>query len=338
MSQTIGQDGQSFFGYAGIAEESTYGEGVDPEEYLNVVSDGFSGDNNPIFLSTTRGRDTHSAVAGEFTDDGSLDMPVTPEAVGLLLKGAFGETSVTTEDPASTGDDVVGEHTFTTADKLPSFSVELGLGDVDAVRHTGVGVESLELEHSTGERLSMSLDLPAKEPDGSVSSSTPAYDNLRALVYHDATFELFGTDRTVDLRDLTISLTNNLTPHVRGSRTPAKMSVGQREVVFEATLDFENTEVMERFWGSADAEGPEDELHKGAVNAKWVSPESIPDSDDTAYSLEFDAPRCTINTHDAQLNEQDLIAENVELRALVDTEGDGYDVQATLVNGQTDEY
>lgn len=337
MSQTIGQDGQSFFGYAGIGEESTYGEGVPPTEYLNVVSDGFSGDNNPIFLSTTRGRDTHSAVAGEFSDDGSLDMPVTPEAVGLLLKGAFGETSVTTSDPDGDSTDEVGTHTFTTADKLPSFSVELGLGNVDTVRHTGVGIESLELSHSSGERLSMSLDTPAKAPDGSVSSSTPAYDNLRALVYHDATFTLFGTDRTVDLRDLTVSITNNLTQHTRGSRTPSKMSVGTREVVFEATLDFENRNIMERFWGAEGADSPEDELFNGSVNAKWVSPETIEDTQ-TQYSLELDAPRVTINTHDAQLNEQELMAENVELRALVDHEGDGYDVQGTLVNGQTSAY
>jgi hypothetical protein len=336
MSQTIGEDGQSFFGYAGIAEESSYGDGASPSEFLNVVSDGFSGDNNPIFLSTTRGRDTHSAVAGEFTDDGSLDMPVTPEAIGLLLKAAFGSTSVTTSDPDGDGTDEVGTHTFTTDDKLPSLAVELGLGNVDAVRHTGVGVESLELSHSSGERLSMSMDMPAKEPDGSVSASTPAYDNLRALVYHDATYTLFGTDRTVDLRDLTVSVTNNLTPHTRGGRTPAKMTVGTREIVFEATLDFENTNVMEKFWGSAGATGPEDELYEGGVNAKWVSPETIADTS-TQYSLELDAPRCTINTHDAQLNEQDLIAENVELRALVDPSA-GYDVQGTLVNGQTSAY
>lgn len=337
MAQTIGEDGQSFFGYAGIAEESTYGGGATPTQFLNVVSDGFSGDNNPIFLNTVRGRDTYEAIAGEFSDDGSLDMPVTPEAIGLLLKAAFGSTSVTASDPDSDGTDEVGTHTFTTDDKVPSLSVELGMGQVDAVRHTGVGVESLDLEHSSGDRLSLSTDLPAKEPDGSISRSTPAYDNLRALVYHDATFTLFGTDRTVDLRDLTFSMSNNLTKHTRGSRTPAKMTVGEREVTFEATLDFENSNVMERFWGAAGATGPEDELFEGALNAKWISPETIADTS-TAYSLEVDAPRCTINTHDAQLNENELIAENVELRAIVDTGGAGYDVQATLVNGRTSAY
>lgn len=337
MSQTIGQDGQSFFGYAGIAEETTYGGGAAPTEYLNVVSDGFSGSNNPIYLNTIRGRDTYDAVAGEFDDDGSLDFPVTPEAIGLILKAAFGETSVTTSDPDGDSTDEVGTHTFTTADKVPSLAVELGLGNVGAVRHTGVGVDTLDLEHSSGDRLSMSTDLPAKEPDGSVTAATPSYDNLRALVYHDATFNLFSTDRTVDLRDVTFSLANDLTKHTRGSRTPAKMSVGQREITFDVTLDFENQNVMEKFWGSAGATGPEDELFEGALNVKWVSPETIEDTS-TAYSLEIDAPRCTMNTHDAQLNENELIAENVELRAIVDTGGAGYDVQATLVNGRTNAY
>jgi hypothetical protein len=337
MSQTIGQDGQSFFGYAGIAEENTYGTGVDPTEFINVVSDGFSGENNPIYLDTIRGRDTYEAVAGEFNDDGSIDSPVTPEAIGLLLKAAFGESSVTTSDPDGDTTDEVGTHTFTTSDKVPSLSVELGLGNITAVRHTGVGVESLDLEHSAGDRLSLSTDLPAKEPDGSVSRSTPAYDNLRALVFHDSTFTLFGSDRTVDLRDLTFSLTNSLSAEIRGERTPSKMTVGGREITWDVTIDFENTEVMESFWGSVGATGPEKELFEGALNAKWVSPETIEDTS-TQYSLELDAPRNVIDTHDAQLDRNELIAENVEIRTLVDVGNAGYDVQATLTNGRMSAY
>lgn len=337
MAQTVGSDGQSFFGYAGIAEESTYGTGVAPTHFLNVVSDGFSESNNPIYLNTIRGRDTYEAIAGEYDDDGSLDMPVSPEAIGLMLKAAFGTTSMTTSDPDGDSTDEVGTHTFTTADKIPSLSVELGKGNVGAIRHTGVAVESLDLEHSSGDRLSMSTDLPAKEPDGSVTAATPSYDNLRALVYHDATFDLFGTDRTVDLRDVTFSLANNTTKHVRGERAPAKMTVGEREVTFDVTLDFENMNVWEKFWGSSGATGPEDELYEGGLNTKWVSPETIEDTS-TAYSLEIDAPRCVMDTHDAQLNENELIAENVEVRALVDVGGNGYDVQATLVNGRTTTY
>lgn len=337
MSQTIGEDGQSFFGYCGIAEESSYGGGAAPSEFLNIVSDGFQGDNQPIFLNTIRGRDTYEGIAGAFEDDGSISMPATPESIGLLLKAAFGTTSVTASDPDNDSSDEVGTHIFTTDDKLPSLAVELGLGNVGAVRHTGVGVESLDLEHTNGERLSLSLDLPAKEPDGSVSSATPAYDSLRSFVFHDATFSLFGSDRTADLQDLTISLANNLDKKVRGNRTPSKMSVGGREVTMDVTIDFENEDVMKQFWGSATATGPEDELAEGAFNSKWVSPETVADTT-TAYSLEFDAPRCQILTHDAQLNENDLIAENVELRALVDTGGLGYDIQATLVNGVTAAY
>jgi hypothetical protein len=181
------------------------------------------------------------------------------------------------------------------------------------------------------------MDLPAKEPDGSVSRATPAYDNLRALVYHDASFTLFGNDRTVDLRDLEVEINNNLDGKIRGDRTPTKMTAGTREVTLNVTMDYENESVMERFWGSQGATGPEDELFEGAVNAVWTSPETIEDTS-TQYSLELDAPRVVMNTHDAQLDRTELMAENVEMRALVDVDGDGYDLQATLTNGKTDAY
>lgn len=335
---SVGESGQSFKGYVGLAEESTYGGGAAPTDFIEAVSDGFSGDNQPFYLSTTRGRDTYDAIAGAFEDDGGVDLPVTPEAMGLLLKAAWGSTSVTASDPDGDSTDEVGTHTFTIADDLPSLAVEVGLGSVTAVRHVGVGVESLEIEHSSEERLSMSADLPAQEPDGSVSAVTPSYDNLRALVYHDGTFTFDGTDRSVDVRDVAFSLTNNLTKHTRGSRTPSKMTPGQREVVYDVTLDFANDNIMQKFWGSATATGPEDELFEGSVNVKWESPETIADTT-TVYSLELDSPRVVIETHDAQLNEQELIAENVTLRALTNPGGgDTYDVQATLVNGRTSGY
>lgn len=333
----IGQDGQSFRGYVGIGEESTYGTGVAPTAYLNAVSDGFEGDNQNTFQNTTRARGTYRALPGAYDDAGGVDLPVTPEAIGLLLKGAFGSASVSVSDPDNDNTDEVGTHTFDVADELPSYSVELGLGDVETVRHVGVGIDTLSLEHSAGDRLSMSADMPAKEPDRSVSRATPSYDDLRSFVYHDGTVDIFQTDRTVDLQDVSFELANNLEKRNRDARTPAKMGVGERVITWSATLDFENTDIFERFLGSSGANTPEDSLFEGAVNAKWTSPETIADTS-TNYSLEIDTPRVVINTHDAQLNQNDLIAENVEMRALVDAGGQGYDAQAILTNGQTSAY
>lgn len=329
MAQNVGSDGQSYFGYVGLVEEDSYGAGGDPTQYADVVSDGFSGDNGVNYLSTIRGRDTYEGAAGEFNDEGSLDLPVSPEgAIGLLLKGAFGSVTTTTDDP-ETG---ANTHVFTTDDKLPSYAVEIGVGNVAPVRHSGVVVDTLEITQSPGDRVTASADLPAQKPKEADTLATPTYDNLRTFQYHDGSVSLLGTDRSVDAQDVTVEIANNVDLPTRTSRFPDKAFLGQREVTAEVTLDFENMSVWKAFWGAADATTPQDTLQDVAFNVKWVSPESI-DTTGTAYSFEIDMPKCRVNTHEATLNEQDLIAEDVELRALTDVGGAGYDVQATLVNG-----
>lgn len=329
MAQNAGSDSQSYFGYVGIAEESSFGSSAPPSQFADVVSDGFSGDNGVNYLSTIRGRDTYRGDAGEFDDSGSIDLPVSPEgAIGLLLKGAFGSVTTTTDSP-ETG---TNTHVFTTDDKLPSYSVEVGVGNVDAIRHTGVVVDTLDLSQSPGDRVSCSTDLPAQKPVAQESQASPTYDNLRTFQYHDATVNLLGTDRSVDAQDVTFSIANSVEMPTRTSRFPDKAFLGQREVTAEVTLDFENMNVWESFWGSSGATTPEKQLDDVAFNIKWVSPEAI-GTTSTAYSLEIDMPNCRMNTHEANLNEQDMVAEDVELRATVDTGGVGYDAQATLING-----
>jgi len=329
MAQNAGSDSQSYFGYVGIAEETDFGGGGSPTQFADVVSDGFSGDNGVNYLSTIRGRGVYEGAAGEFNDEGSLDLPVSPEgAIGLLLKGAFGSVTTTQDDP-ETG---ANTHVFSTDDKLPTFAVEIGVGNVDAIRHKGVVVDTLEISQSPGDRVTASTDLPAQQPEAQGSQASPTYDNLRTFQYHDATVNLLGTDRSVDAQDVTFEIANQVDMPVRTSRFPDKAFLGQREITAEVTLDFENMNVWEAFWGGSASTTPQDTLDDVAFNVKWVSPESI-DSTSTAFSLELDLPKCRVNTHEATLNEQDMVAEDVELRALVDVGGAGYDAQATLVNG-----
>jgi len=334
MAQNAGTDSQSYFGYVGLTEESSFGGGGSPTQYADVVSDGFSGDNGVNYLSTIRGRDTYEGAAGEFDDEGSIDLPVSPEgAIGMLLKGAFGSVSTATDTPETNAN----THTFDTADKIPSYAVEIGVANVDAVRHIGAVVDTLEISQSVGDRVTGSVDLPAKEPNIQGTQATPTYDNLRTFQYHDATVNILSTDRTVDVQDVTFEIGNNASLEARSTRTPTKAFLGQREVTAEVTLDFENINLWNAFLGGSSATSPQKGLKDVAFNVKWESPEQIP-STSTKYSLEIDMPKCRMNTHEATLNEQDMVAEDVELQALVDVGGQGYDCQATLVNGVTSAY
>ena len=263
-------------------------------------------------------------------------MVAGPEnGMGLLLKAAFGATSVSTSSEGS-GTDNVGTHTFTTDNKLPSLAVEIGLGAIDSMRHLGVGIGSLEISHTPEEYLMVSADMNAQEPELQGSQATPTYSDLRPFVWHDGTVTFDGTDRSVDLAEFTATIDNDLDEKIRGSRTPDKCHVGERAVSGTLNLDFENTNALELFLGESSATTVQDALYKASLNAVWTSPELVIDGGTSAYELELDFPTINLSTQEAQVNEQDAIIENIEWEA--EDTASTYDVQATLVNAQTTAY
>lgn len=328
---SIGTLPQSFRGYIGIGKESAYGDGVTPEYYVDATSDGFSLDNEVDFDDdTTRSRGAHKGEAGPLTDEGAIDFPANPEnGLGLLLLAAFGDE---TFDELDAG---VGQHTFTPADSLPSLSVEVGR-DIDVVRHIGVGVDSLELSHAAEDGLTASADLPAKEPDPSVAESDPTYSDLRNFRFQDADLEFAGVDRSPDVQDVSPGIENGIEPLYRGARTAGKMSVGDRVISVSATLDFESQELFEYFLGESGATAVQSSLEATNVSLSWTSPETIEGTTEQ-YSLTWDMPRCVVLTHEANIDGNDLVAENVELRALVDPTL-GAEAEVVLTNGITEAY
>ena len=333
---SIGQLPQSFRGYVGLAKESTYGDGTAPAYYVDATSDGFSQDNQPDYQNTTRGRATYKGEAGPYGDEGSIDLPANPEnGLGLLLLGAFGSESFTAVDADGDGVDDVGEHVFQPADTLPSISVEVDR-DTDTVRHLGSGVDTLELSHTAEDKLTASADVIAQQPDGSVPSASPTYSDLRNFRWNDITLTVDGNNRDVDVSEATYSIENNLDPKFRGERTLSKIGVGERPITATLSLDFETTALFEKFLGAANATSPQEQLTTIGTEATWASPETIAGTS-TPYSLRWNMPNCFINTHEATINQNENVIEDVELRALYDA-GLGAEAEVQLDNGITSAY
>jgi len=333
---TIGQTPQSYRGYVGLGKEGSYGSGPAPSYYVDAISDGFSLDNQTDYQNTTRGRAAHKGEAGPLSDEGGIDLPANPEnGLGLLLLAALGSETVTAKDPDGDSTNEVGEHVFSVSDTLDSLGEEVDR-DTDVVRHDGVGVNTLELSHSSEEMLTASADFLASAPDGSVTTSTPSYSDLRNFRFHDASFTLNSTGRTGDIQEFSATIENNLDALYRDARTAAKLDIGERVITMTVTLDFENNNLFQQFLGGSSANTPQDQLTTIDVNATWTTPETISDTS-TNYKLDWNAPKCVLNTHEAQINQDDLIAEDVELRAIYDS-GISGEVEVTLTNGQTSAY
>lgn len=336
---SVGDPPASYRGYVGLAKESSYGSSTAPSYYVDAFSDGFEGDNQTDYQNTVRARERVKGEAGPFDGSGSVDLPANPEnGLGLLLLACFGSESFTAKDPDSDSTDEVGEHIFSPSQTTESLSVETGL-DTDTVRWDGVAIDTLELSHAAEDRLTASVDLPARKPDSSVTAASPTYSDLRNFMFHDATLSLVGSSREADLQELTCTFSNDVTRHWRASRVPDKASLGDMAVEYDVTLDFETTDLWEAFLGdtSTPATSPQDSLTTVALNATWTSTETVSDTS-TAYKLDVNSPQCIVDTRSANLNENDLIAENVTLTAIKDIGGIGSSVEVTLTNGVTSAY
>jgi len=337
---SIGQLPQSFRGYVGLAIETTYGTGVAPQVFVDATSDGFSLDNQPDFQNTTRSQATHKGEAGAFNDEGSVDLPANPEnGLGYLLAAVMGSESFTTQDPDGDSTDEVGEHVFTPSDTLPSLSVEVDR-DTDVLRHVGGGVDTFELSHTAEEMLTASADIIAKEPDPkpyeSSSQATPTYSDLRNFRWNDIDLTVNGNNRDTDVQEATFSIERNLAQNFRGERTLSKIEQGERVFTATVTLDFEDRDLFNQFLGAADASGVQDQLANIGIDATWSSPETIADTS-TPFSLRWNMPTCTVNTHEANIDQNSAVAEDVELRGLFDPSISG-EAEITLINGITEQY
>jgi len=306
-----------------------------PSQFVDAVSEGFSGDRQPTYLNTIRGRQTYQVRAGPYVDDGGVEFMATPEG-GLpdVLKGVLGSSSVSTSDPDNDSTDEVGTHTFTPNTSLPTFQVEVGMGSLDAVRHLGAVIDSVEFSHSQGEELTVSPSIPASRPVIQGNQLSPTYDALKSFSYHNASFTIDGTDRTADVQEWTTTLSNGASLEHRNSVTASKVFIDTVEVVHTVTLDFENMDLWKKFFGDTSGSFEEPSPTMGEVNcvATWTGDETIADTD-TNHELKIDTPRTTMNTHTANLNQNDLVAENLEFRALYDIGGIGNTCEVTLTNG-----
>lgn len=339
QGDNIGTHGQSFFGYAGLGfePEGQYASATDPTVFSDIISDGFSGDNGTLYLATIRSRARYYGMAGPFEDSGELEMPAAPEnGFGYLLKGAFGNETVTTSDPGGTGSPTVGTHEFTTAPLLPSMTVELGVADIQAVQHIGTGVDTLELEHAAEETLISTFETVSKKPVLQNSMATPTFATQRPFVYHDGSFTIYGDDETINVAEATFSLENDLEGQYRGERSIQHINVGERTIETEVSLDFTDDNLWQKFLGGQNATEPQKELFEGSLSMEWTSPETIGDTN-TSYSLSIEIPRAVIDTREANMSESEQVMENVTMGALLDTNV-GYDAKATLVNGRTTAY
>ena len=180
---------------------------------------------------------------GFLTVEGSVEMPVMYQGLGLLFEMALGNVTNSGAGPF----DNVYEPDLT----LPSATLEVqrGTGITNQMeRFTGIKVSSLAISCEAGGEMTAAIDFIGKTSQaraGNISSSFGTGTSV--LHFHAGQLSFNATN--YDVRSFTFTVTNNLERRdLLGHKETAEPAVGDvRTITLEATLDIENDSLQTAF-------------------------------------------------------------------------------------------
>lgn len=245
--------GVGALGYIAYGKETTEGTFVTATKFLAANSFNFDDTNEYLSPMTIRGtKDMTLAMPAPFNVTGTLEMPLVPDDIELLLKSAFSASSVTTAGSSSSY-----SHVFTPGAVSPTLTFEGYTGGSDGLntdglirQYGGVRVNTLELRASFGEIVTASFGLDGSTRQtkplvsGNLDPLTPSYaaTSLQPFHFNGAKVQFDGTDKAT-VKDLTFSINNNV-EHIgtlRQTRNYSRVASGAREITMSMSMDFQDT-------------------------------------------------------------------------------------------------
>lgn len=293
-------------GYVGYALETTEGTAVAPTHFLPVTSISFNDSNDYNSPLTIRGgRDINLALPAPYQVEGSMELPMVIEDIGLLLKSAFA-ASVNTS--AYTGGGYT--HTFTPGNTSPTFTFETSRQGILMMRHTGVRVNTFELKGSFGEPVAATFGLDGIDRvkyTGAAATPSYATSSTSPLNFSRAKVQIGGSDSAF-VKDFTFNVNNNVS-HIgtlRTTRSYYRVALGAREIGLGMTLDFQDATEYDRLLNDTEF----------AVQLYMEGPTGIGAGGTSYMSLKIDLPRVKYKTVGVPLNAGDFLSQDVECTVL----------------------
>lgn len=294
-------------GYVGFGKEVTEGLAVAPTKFLAARSINFSDSNDYLSPLQIRGnRDISLALPAPYQVTGTLEMDLTTEDVGYLLKSAFAATVNTSAYAGVTG---AYTHVFTPGGTSPTFTFETSAQGYLIMRYSGVRVNTMEVKAAFGEIVTATFGLDGIDrAKYGGAAATPTYhaNSVTPLHFNTATVTIGGSANS-DVSNWTFNVNNNV-EHIgtlRASRAYRRVALGAREVGLSMTMDFQDSTEYDRLLNDTEfavalySEGP---TLVGGTNQK--------------SSLKIELPRVKYKTVGLPINAGDFLSQDVECTVL----------------------
>lgn len=317
--------------YLGIGQEASYGQQATQLFYADIASANLDTPDDAVIVWRGVANRAPTVVApGPYVPAGEIVVPVDNLFFGYFLKWALG--AVATSQPDPTGNPAVYQHTFTPADTLPSFTAAIGK---DIFEHVFLGCVVDELSIEAEKEFALATVSVSAQKDKKASLASPTF--AQGYYYPFSRISVMLGVNSLPVESLTLTIANNVDAKegVRlGSRFPQFTPVGEREVILEMNLTFENTSQLERFWEQTGATQPSaNTVYTGGPFAVSFLGPQLPGTGTYYANLEFTIPRAFYREVKQEISGRDRVVQAVALQALY-SQADGYEIRARLTNTQ----
>lgn len=179
--------------FLAIGQETTPGTYLAPARFMDFLDEDISLEIDPIESNGLRGRKTnHQWAQGARRVQGSVNMEVGPQGVGLLLENLFGGAAVTTNPGGGTPE---YQHVFnlgTFYDK--SMTVQVGRPDDSGTIHpfsyVGCVISDFEFSIASTELLMLTFNVYGQDEDTGQTAVTPSYSAYIPFTFKDGSLKI----------------------------------------------------------------------------------------------------------------------------------------------------
>ena len=241
--------------------------------------------------------------------EGSIELPVMYQGLGLLFEMALG-------DLATTGSGAPYTHAFTPDISLPSATLEVQRGsgiNNQMERFTGIKISTLAISCEAGGEMTAAIDFIGKTSLARTTNITSSFGSgVSVLHFHAATLDFGGGNYNV--RSFTFTVNNNLERRdLLGSKQTAEPAIGDvRTITIEATLDIEDDALYTAFLAGTQSN-------------------TVLNFTSGTDQIQFDLTNALITDHGDPVNAFGRVERTVTFTGLADSSNVGGKI--TLVNG-----
>lgn len=248
------------------------------------------------------------ATPANYMCSGPVALPADIINIGWVLLGILGEVESEYQG------DGIWKHTFTIADRLPTFTFAVGK-ELYQHNYTGITLDSLSMEYDDN-FVVLGLDVIGGKDEKDDDPATVGVCDLPESILTSlmSTFERGGSDITPDIEEFELEINNNIEvdDNIPAAERYPKIAFPQQlEITINMDISFSDLETLEAFWGGAN--GPTIEVEEEAILIEFVQEEG-------AKEITIKLPAAIAQSYSNPISGRDKIEQSISYQAIVDKE------------------